>query len=183
MLHVLADKNGQFFLISVILAEEKQGVYRYFLTITFIDIGAMMQSNSQINGKQLKSKEEIQDWLVNQVAGLLFVNPKSIDITAPFSSFGLSSRDAVMLSGDLEEWLDRRFSPTLVYEYPTITALVDFLSSDQDLTPEQQPEIANQATFEKRQSSEDILTELEQLSDDEAEALLLQKLTGLSRYQ
>lgn len=142
-----------------------------------------MQSNSQVTGEQLKSRDEIQEWLVNQVAGLLFVDPKSIDVTAPFNSFGLSSRDAVMLSGDLEEWLDRRFSPTLIYEYPTIIALVDFLSSEQELNPEQQPGTDRLAEVGKRQSSEERLSELEQLSDDEAEALLLQKLNGLARNQ
>lgn len=76
-----------------------------------------------------KSPAEIQEWLVNQVASLLFVDPKTIDPQASFNSFGLSSRDAVMLSGDLEEWLDRRFSPTLVYEYPTIAVLTEFLAS------------------------------------------------------
>lgn len=125
-----------------------------------------------------KSPAEIQEWLVNQVAGLLFVDPKNIDPQASFNSFGLSSRDAVMLSGDLEEWLDRRFSPTLVYEYPTIAALTEFLASDQASKPVRagNPTAATGLNV----SLEDRLTDLEQLSDDEAEAMLLDRLNKLT---
>lgn len=34
-----------------------------------------------------------------------------------------------MLSGDLEEWLERRLSPTVVYQYPTIAALAEHLAA------------------------------------------------------
>jgi len=146
-----------------------------------------MQTDSTGNGEQIRSREEIQTWLVNQVAGLLFVDPKTIDVHATFNSFGLSSRDAVMLSGDLEEWMDRRFSPTLVYEYPTISDLVDYLSSDtQDATGGIRNDVnavpaASQKIPEKFPSQVEMIESLEQLSDDEAEALLLQKIGGFSQ--
>ncbi len=125
-----------------------------------------------------KSPAEIQEWLINQVASLLYVDPKTINPQASFNSFGLSSRDAVMLSGDLEEWLDRRFSPTLVYEYPTIAALTEFLASSQALRPvriENPP-----AEAEPKAALEERLADLEQLSDDEAEAMLLERLNKLT---
>lgn len=142
-----------------------------------------------------KNREEIQVWLVEQVAGLLYVDPKTIDVTMSFNSFGLSSRDAVMLSGDLEEWLDRRLSPTLLYEYPTITELAVYLSSEQDvkitdavtLDPSnQEPDgsgpvqaVQFDGTPAAEQALNLRLADLEQLSDDEAEALLLDKLNKL----
>lgn len=76
--------------------------------------------------------EKIQQWLREKIAEYLFIDPEEIDEGADFNSFGLSSRDAVLLSGDLEEWLGRRLSPTLVYEYSNITALTNFLAKKQE---------------------------------------------------
>jgi acyl carrier protein len=156
-----------------------------------------MPSDITISHQSAKSsREEIQVWLVKQIAGLMYVDPKTIDITAPFNSFGLSSRDAVMLSGDLEEWLDRRLSPTLLYEYPTIAALAAYLSGEQDLDPEekfsgstiQQSEVPPAVQAVRLdgaaggdQAFDQRLTDLEQLSDDEAEALLLDRLNKLKQ--
>ncbi|HLP60676.1 MAG TPA: beta-ketoacyl synthase N-terminal-like domain-containing protein, partial [Candidatus Deferrimicrobium sp.] len=72
-------------------------------------------------------KNEIQNWLITQIAGYLALEPSSIDINAPFTSYGLASRDAVILSGDLENWLNCRLSPTLLYEYPNIESLSQYL--------------------------------------------------------
>lgn len=75
---------------------------------------------------------EIQDWLVEQLADLAHIDPSNIDIQEPFSSYGLTSRDVVTLSGDLEEILGRRLSPTLAYEYPSIAALSLHLSKSEE---------------------------------------------------
>ncbi|MGG6293713.1 beta-ketoacyl synthase N-terminal-like domain-containing protein [Leptolyngbya sp. AN02str] len=74
--------------------------------------------------------EKIQTWLVAQLAQRLHLNPESVDRQAPFSSYGLDSVTAVSLSGELEEWLGRRISPTLVYSYPTIAALAQYLANE-----------------------------------------------------
>ena len=61
--------------------------------------------------------EFIQRWLVAKLAELLEIEPSAIDIQAPFASYGLESVDLVGLSGELEEWLKRELSPTLLYDY------------------------------------------------------------------
>jgi acyl transferase domain-containing protein/acyl carrier protein len=71
--------------------------------------------------------KEIQDWLITHVAELLQIAPDKIDIQEPFANYGLSSREAVNLSGELEDLLGRRLSPTLVYEYPNIWLLSKYL--------------------------------------------------------
>ncbi len=76
-----------------------------------------------------RSVEDIQEWLVSQLSNLLVLEPDDIDVREPLDTYGLASREAVMLSGDLEEWLGQRLSPTLVYEYPTIEALARCLAS------------------------------------------------------
>ena len=70
---------------------------------------------------------EIRTWLIARIAETQRLDPAEVDDRAPFDAYGLSSREAVVLSGDLEELLGRELSPTLVYEYPSIAALSDFL--------------------------------------------------------
>jgi acyl transferase domain-containing protein/acyl carrier protein len=86
------------------------------------------QADSALSEEKAVSEEEIQAWLVAQLSDVLEVETGDIDIREPFDSYGLSSKDAVVLAGDLEVWLNRRLSPTLVYEYPTIEALARYLA-------------------------------------------------------
>jgi len=76
-----------------------------------------------------KDRDMIQAWLINKVSVALSLSPDQIDPRETFSSFGLDSRTAVSLSGDLERWLGRRLPPTLVWDYPTIDAIAEHLSA------------------------------------------------------
>ncbi len=78
------------------------------------------------------SKKEIIHWLVTQLADALGIEAGEIDPGESFASYGLSSREAVTLSGDLEEWLGRRLQPTLAWEYPTIDSLAGYLAAQPD---------------------------------------------------
>jgi acyl transferase domain-containing protein/acyl carrier protein len=69
----------------------------------------------------------IHTWLITKLAELLSIEPDAIDIYEPFANYGLGSADAVGLSGELEEWLERELSPTLVFDYPCIAVLADYL--------------------------------------------------------
>lgn len=81
--------------------------------------------------KALKTKD-IQDWLIGKVSQLMETEPKRLDIDQSFSYYGFSSKDAVTLSGELEDLLGRRLSPTLAYEYPTIAALSQYLGENKE---------------------------------------------------
>jgi acyl transferase domain-containing protein/acyl carrier protein len=72
----------------------------------------------------------IQAWLVARLSAGLAIAPSEIDVREPFASYGLDSVRAVALSGELEEWLGRRLSPTLAYEYPTIAELAAALAGE-----------------------------------------------------
>ncbi|MFD2201720.1 SDR family NAD(P)-dependent oxidoreductase [Shivajiella indica] len=90
--------------------------------------------------KNEMSKGEIQKWLIEQIAELAHINQSEIDIHEPFSNYGLTSRDVVTLSGDLEELLGLRLSPTLAYEYPSIAALSLHLSKSEESQNEENKE-------------------------------------------
>jgi malonyl CoA-acyl carrier protein transacylase len=78
------------------------------------------------------SEEAIQDWLIAQLAHRLNIAPTQIDVREPFARYGLASREAVSLVGELEEWLVCELSPTLLWEYPTIKALARHLTGKAD---------------------------------------------------
>ncbi len=78
--------------------------------------------------------KNVEQWMVNNLAEMLNIAPKEVDIRQPFISFGLDSAQAVGLAGDLEEYLGRELPPTLIWDYPTIEALAKYLVSE-DISP------------------------------------------------
>jgi acyl carrier protein len=73
---------------------------------------------------------EIQEWIVTYLAQLLETNPDEIDVTLPFDRYGLDSSVAVGLTGDLEDWLETRLDPTILYDYPTIETMSKHLAEE-----------------------------------------------------
>ena len=80
---------------------------------------------------EINKQEEFKIWLINHLAEYLNTSPDQIKSDEPFESFGLSSKEMVMISGDLEEQFDVRLEPTIVWQYPTIDALAIFLSGEE----------------------------------------------------
>ncbi|WP_370476577.1 SDR family NAD(P)-dependent oxidoreductase [Tamlana flava] len=80
--------------------------------------------------KPVHNTRQIQNWLITEIAKIIDLTPGKIDIHKPFNEYGLSSVDVVSLSGELEQFLGRRLSPTLAYEYPDIATLTEYLSND-----------------------------------------------------
>src|SRR5579883_364391 len=77
-----------------------------------------------------RRREAIQIWLIEHIAPLCHCPSNEIDIRVPFTDYGLSSREAVRLSGELEELLGRTLEPTLLYTYPSIETLAQYLAGD-----------------------------------------------------
>jgi len=78
--------------------------------------------------------EVIQAWLVSKLSARLGIESHEMDIREPFASYGLGSTEAVSLAGELAEWLGRKLSPALAYEYPTIEALARHLAGSPDVS-------------------------------------------------
>jgi acyl transferase domain-containing protein/acyl carrier protein len=78
----------------------------------------------------LQNIASVQSWLVAKLAEYLDIDPSTIDIHEPFASYGLESAEAISLSGELEEWLGRDLSPSLLYDYPSISILARYLAGD-----------------------------------------------------
>ncbi|MDJ0582973.1 acyl carrier protein [Crocosphaera sp.] len=82
------------------------------------------------NSEKPPNKSQIQAWLISQLAQKLEIDPNKIDITLPFESYGLDSESAVVLSGELQDLLKCDLEPTLLFDYPTIEAVADYIVKD-----------------------------------------------------
>ncbi|HEX4420879.1 MAG TPA: SDR family NAD(P)-dependent oxidoreductase, partial [Kofleriaceae bacterium] len=87
----------------------------------------------------------ITRWLVDHLAEELGIPADSIGLHEPLGSLGLGSSQAVVLSGDLAEWLGRALPPTLAYDFPTIAALAAHLADHDDLAGAPSPGAADAA--------------------------------------
>ncbi|WP_433335097.1 beta-ketoacyl synthase N-terminal-like domain-containing protein [Spirillospora sp. CA-294931] len=70
----------------------------------------------------------LRRWLTDRVAQRAGIDPADVDADRTFVEYGLTSRDGVALSGELEDLLDRTLPATVVWDCPTITALVERLT-------------------------------------------------------
>ncbi|MEL6489997.1 MAG: acyl carrier protein [Cyanobacteria bacterium J06634_6] len=72
--------------------------------------------------------DAIREWIVSYISDLLEVSADEIDTEISFDRYGLDSSAAIGLTGDLEDWLGKEVDPTLLYDYPTVEGLVEYLA-------------------------------------------------------
>jgi len=72
----------------------------------------------------------IKVWLVEWMAKELEMPADEINTSQSLLDYSLSSMTAMMLVGSLEDWLGLEIVPTLVWDYPTIDDLVDYLAQE-----------------------------------------------------
>jgi acyl carrier protein len=65
--------------------------------------------------------------LISWISRELGLPPEEIETGKSLLDYSLSSVTAMMLVGDLEEWLELTLPPTLVWDYPSIAAIADTL--------------------------------------------------------
>lgn len=86
--------------------------------------------NSETDRSKLYTVDEIQNWLIEQLAERLEIDRDEIDIDEPFDNYNLDSGKALILLGRLEKWLGQEFNPVLIFNYPTVAQLADRLASE-----------------------------------------------------
>ena len=118
-------------------------------------------NNDSLNHLNSASKAEvIQAWLIDKLAQILEVEANQIDVSQDFEEYGLDSAEAINLSGDLEEYLGCRLSPTLLWDYQNIKDLAKYLAgntvTDQELDNNHNLEIvdANSAIARRDSTAE-----------------------------
>lgn len=126
--------------------------------------------------KQPPPRQEIVDWLIRWIAKELGMPANEIDPGHSLLQYSMSSLTATILVGDLEDWLNLRLPASLVWDYPSIDAMTDYIVEKvtskqiQDVAGDAGPgtKLASDPTKNERQLLEDI----DKLSDQDIDALL-----------
>ena len=132
-------------------------------------------------GTDTISQADIVDWLVLQLADQVGLDSSEIDIHKPCSEYGLDSIAGVSIAGDLEVWLDLQLSPTLLWDYPSIDRVSQYLitaledegiefglghAADPISEPDFSPSVLDS------EEAAQLLAQLDTLSDAEVDTLL-----------
>jgi acyl transferase domain-containing protein/NAD(P)-dependent dehydrogenase (short-subunit alcohol dehydrogenase family)/acyl carrier protein len=68
-------------------------------------------------------KDQIERWLIEEIARRVRINVSDIDVSQPMSDLGLSSEQTLAMAAALEDLMDRGLGVELLYTHPTIAAL------------------------------------------------------------
>jgi acyl carrier protein len=75
----------------------------------------------------MMAKEDIANWLVINLSKVLDINVSDIDQSLQFEDYGLDSITAVGLVGELAQWLKQELDPSIIYDYPSIDFLSEYI--------------------------------------------------------
>lgn len=126
------------------------------------------------------TREPIEQWMVHRLSECAGLAPQDIDIELPCTAYGLDSLTGLTLVGDLELWLHVRLSPTLLWEVSSIDQLVQYLvdawlanSEDAAMGSDPGPAWSDGLNLSP-EAARQLLSHLDQLSDQDVEAMLYQ---------
>jgi acyl transferase domain-containing protein/glutamate-1-semialdehyde aminotransferase len=94
--------------------------------------------------KNKLNKQQIIKFMTDRISKLGGISKEEISIHKSFSLLGLSSLDGIQLVGDLNDFVGRDFSPTVLFDYPNINTLVNYYLN---------PSITEKEVFQKRRAS------------------------------
>ncbi|MGQ4618372.1 polyketide synthase Pks13 [Nocardia sp. R7R-8] len=83
------------------------------------------------------SVAELREWLRRWVSEATGQPIEQITVDRPMEEFGLASRDAIALGGDIEELTGVMLNATIVYQHPTIAALAERIINGEPDVPEE----------------------------------------------
>ena len=125
------------------------------------------------------SQKDIENWLIEWTAKQLKLEADTIDIKQSFLNYTTDSLMAMMIVGDLEDWLGCRLSPTLMWDYSTMESLAEYLFTQAggDVAPDSAP-AKNEKQADDTDETDKLLENLDNLSEDEMDNLLGQLLVS-----
>lgn len=75
------------------------------------------------------TRRPILRWLTTQLASYLDIPATAIDPMVPLAEMGVDSVHAVGLVGDVEAHFDIDVDPTLIFDYPTLSHIADYIGT------------------------------------------------------
>ncbi|OUD14321.1 type I polyketide synthase [Thioflexithrix psekupsensis] len=92
------------------------------------DVKSAVATSSITKNIPQKSTAEIQNKLLELIKLYLKITPEQLDFNEPLFRYGLDSVTALGIAGELEDNLGIPCSPTLLYDYPNVNALLAHLT-------------------------------------------------------
>jgi acyl-CoA synthetase (AMP-forming)/AMP-acid ligase II/acyl carrier protein len=127
--------------------------------------------------------ERIESWLLEWLVERGLVPADQADRDRPFADYGIDSLAAVELSGELQRLFQVELTPVVAWNYPTPAALARYLAQQIGGVGAQGPEAASAGAAAPAPAPEAavdeferLLTEIEDLDEEEAEAALNETL-------
>ena len=123
-----------------------------------------------------KALQVLNEFIVRQLAQILNIPPSGIETDASFRSLGLDSLTGLELRNRLERHSGLRLSATIVWNYPSVERLADFLyrhlrgDGETDAGGGEHPEPGGDA-----EGLESLLDAIESVSDEDAQRMLGRK--------
>jgi len=118
-----------------------------------------------------RRREILMDYIRTRLARILGLDASTtLDPRQPLNELGVDSLMALEMTNVLGDALGTHLPATLVYEYPTLEALTDYLSTLGSARDERPAPVGDPPPH--RDEVGDVLAAIESLSDVEAEALL-----------
>ncbi|WP_322857899.1 SDR family NAD(P)-dependent oxidoreductase [Mycobacterium shigaense] len=77
----------------------------------------------------IRSEADLRHWLVDYLVTNIGRTPDEVDPELSLADLGVSSRESVVLSGELSQLLGRKVSPVEFWEHPTINELAAYLTA------------------------------------------------------
>jgi acyl carrier protein len=75
------------------------------------------------------NRRPILRWLTTQLASYLEVPATAINPMVPLAEMGVDSVHAISLVGDVELHFDIDVDPTMIFDYPTLAGIAEFIST------------------------------------------------------
>jgi acyl transferase domain-containing protein/acyl carrier protein len=135
------------------------------------DIRSMLRA-AQTHRQRLALLEE---FVRGEVAWVLRLSPKDIPSEAFFSDLALDSLRSLELRNRLEHGLNLTLPATLVWQFPTVDSLVPHLAEKLSLVSDETKPLVDKTNTDGQAR----ISEIERLSDAEAEVLLRHRLESL----
>lgn len=73
---------------------------------------------------------EAQQWLIEKIAQRLGAKPEEVSPDQYFDDMGLDSTEALILAGEMENWLGFELETTALWYHPTIKELAAHISDE-----------------------------------------------------
>lgn len=75
------------------------------------------------------NRRRILGWLTTRLASYLEVPTTAVNRMVPLAEMGVDSVHAISLVGDIELEFDIDVDPTLIFDYPTLARIAEFIGT------------------------------------------------------